>query len=275
MVWNVDSNVKVDTANGTISSDKTGYFNGTVIASGKVLDIVIVVKDADGNYNTIINSDNKYIYVAQNVATDLTKYTVELDGKYSAADGVTTVPEKDSGITVANGQLTTSKTGYYTVTFKTAAGDVDIVFAVTDGEYYTSDNYLFTMSDYYRGDYWKSYGTAWNDHILTSVSRVDNDAPYSRELIVPDRLYNVEVKTENYDHTLNKYETTKWSYQTVEQAGDNITNWVNIYEVGNAFSSGDYAGYVEKLSFGKYIEVIGDYAFHNYTSLKVLELPER
>lgn len=104
------------------------------------------------------------------------------------------------------------------------------------------------MSDYYKGAK-NNYDTGWNDNILTAINRADDSAPYSKEVTIPDRLYNVK----------------------------NQGDWVNIYQVGVncTFKSGEYANYAEKLVFEKYIEDIGAYAFQNYKNVKVIELSER
>ncbi|MBR3960773.1 MAG: leucine-rich repeat domain-containing protein, partial [Clostridia bacterium] len=246
--WEFES-ANVTVAGGNLTATKAGYYNGKVTVGGKTLDIIIAVKAADGELNTILSAENGFEYITEAVDVDLAKYTLLVGGKYFAADEVTVTPEENSGITVAGGKLTAANTGYFTVTYTTAQGELAIVYAVkgnTD-KYYKSDNFKFQMSADYIGAKNK-YGTGgWNDNILISVDRTDSKAPYSQVLIVPDRIYNHYVE------------------------GD----WVNIYTVGDSMYSGDYAKSTKALIIEKYIEKIGGYAFANFVNAESVELPER
>lgn len=85
-----------------------------------------------------------------------------------------------------------------------------------------------------------------NTGFVQSYKLLDPTAPYTQVIDFPDR----------FDHADG--------------------SWTNIYEIGSlAAASGKYNAMVEKVTFGKYIEKIGNSAFANAINLKEVVLNER
>lgn len=92
-----------------------------------------------------------------------------------------------------------------------------------------------------------NYDFEYTNGNITAVKLLDASAPYTSEVSIPDRFTHSDG------------------------------TWTNIFTVSASFgaNSGKYNQMVQKVTFGKYIETIGAFAFENATALREVELSER